>query len=166
VVQGLNRGADPGGTAIGAPTRFVQGVQVSEGAADRTLELERFAYKLEAGADFAVTQPVFDVADLDPFLELAAKHRTPVIAGILPFPSLRTAELFANEMPGISVPARVVERMRKAEASGEQAALEEGVQIALETIGAARPLVRGFHVSAPGRNVEVALRVLREAGVV
>jgi len=166
VVQGLNRGVDPGGTPIGAPTRFVQGVQVSEGAVDRTRELERFAYKLEAGADFAVTQPVFDVADLAPYLELAARHRTPVLAGILPFHSLRSAEFFANEMPGISVPARVVERMRSAEASGEHAALEEGVQIALETIAAARSLVRGFHVSAPRRDVGVALRVLGEAGVV
>jgi homocysteine S-methyltransferase len=166
VVQGLNRGVDPGGTAIGAPTRFVQGVVVSEGAQDRSLELSRFAYKLEAGANFAVTQPVFDVADLVPFLELAAQHRTPVIAGILPFPSLRTAELFANEMPGISVPASVVERMRRAEAKGENGALEEGVQIALETIEAARALVRGFHVSAPRRDVGVALRVLREAGVI
>lgn len=166
IVHGLNRGVDPGSTPIGAPTRFVQGVQVSEGAEDRTLELARFGYKLEAGADFAVTQPVFDVADLEPFLELASKHRTPVIAGILPFESLRSAEFFANEMPGISVPARVVERMRKAEASGTNAALEEGMQIALETIAAARPLVQGFHVSAPRRDVAVALRVLRGAGVV
>ncbi len=166
VVQGLNRGVDPGGTAVGAPTRFVQGVQVSEGAVDRALELERFAYKLEAGADFAVTQPVFDVADLEPFLELAAKRSTPVIAGILPFPSLRTAEFFANEMPGIAVPAAVVERMRRAEASGPEAAAEEGVLIALETIAAARSLVRGFHVNAPRRDVGVAVRVLREAGVV
>jgi homocysteine S-methyltransferase len=166
VVQGLNRGVDPGGTAIGAPTRFVQGVQVSEGAEDRSLELSRFAYKLEAGADFAVTQPVFDVGDLEPYLELAARHRTPVIAGILPLASLRSAEFFANEMPGIAVPASVVERMRRAEAKGEHAALEEGLQIALETIEAARPLVRGFHVSAQRRDVGVALRVLREAGVV
>jgi len=163
LVQGLNRGIDPGGTPIGAPTRFVQGVQVSEGAEDRALELQRFAYKLEAGADFALTQPVFDVADLEPFLELAAHHRTPVIAGILPFPSLRTAEFFANELPGVSVPARVVERMRRAEASGERAALEEGVRIAVEAIAAARPLVRGFHLHAPRRDVQVALRVLREA---
>ncbi len=166
VVRGLNRGVDPGGTPIGAPARFVQGVQVSEGAVDRTLELERFAYKLEAGADFAVTRPVFDVKDLEPFLELAAKHSTPVIAGILPFPSLRTAEFFANEMPGISVPWAVVDRMRRAEASGPEAAAEEGVTIALETIAAARTLVRGFHVNAPRRDVAVALRVLREAGVV
>jgi homocysteine S-methyltransferase len=165
VVHGLNRGVDPGGTPIGAPTRFVQGVVVSEGAQDQARELERFEYKLEAGADFAVTQPVFDIAELEPFLEMAARHRTPVIAGILPLPSLRSAEFFANEMPGISVPAKVVERMRRAEASGSTAALEEGVLIALEAIATARPLVQGFHLSAPRRNVEVALRVVRDAGV-
>jgi len=166
VVNALNRGVDPGDTPIGAPTRFVQGIQVSEGAVDQTKELSRFEYKLEAGADFAVTQPVFDVADLEPFLALAAKYETPVIAGILPFPSHRSAEFFANEMPGISVPAKVVERMKRAEASGPTAAEEEGAQIALETIEAAKSLVRGFHVNAPGRNVQVAVRVLREAGVV
>ena len=165
VVQGLNRGVDPGGTSIGAPTRFVQGVAVNEGALDRTRELERFAYKLEAGADFAITQPVFEVAELEPFLELASRHGTPVIAGVWPFPSLRSAEFLANEVPGVAVPPAVVDRMRRAEASGPQAALEEGLQIALEVIGAVRPLAQGIHLNAPRRNVSVALRVLKEAGV-
>jgi homocysteine S-methyltransferase len=165
VVQGLNRGVDPGGASIGVPTRFVQGVAVHEGALDRKRELERLAYKLEAGADFAITQPVFAVTDLEPFLELAAKHRTPVIAGVWPFPSLRSAEFLANEVPGVAVPPAAVERMRRAEASGAKAALEEGLQIALEVIGAVRPLVQGIHLNAPRRNVSVALRVLKEAGV-
>ena len=165
VIQGLNRGVDPGGASIGQPTRFAQGVVVNEGAEDRTRELERLAYKLEAGADFAVTQPVFDVAELAPFLELAARHGTPVIAGVWTFPSLRSAEFLANEMPGVAVPPALVERMRRAEGSGPEAALEEGVAIALEVIGAVRPLVQGIHLNAPRRNVSVALRVLREAGV-
>jgi homocysteine S-methyltransferase len=165
VVQGLNRGVDPGGTPIGAPTRFVQGVTIGEGAQDRARELERLAYKLEAGADFAITQPVFDVAELEPFLALAARHRVPVIAGILPLPSLRSAEFFANEVPGVSLPASVVERMRRADGRGSDAAREEGIRIAVEVIEAALPLVQGLHLSAPRRDVEVALRVLREAGV-
>jgi homocysteine S-methyltransferase len=165
VVQGLNRGLDPGGTPIGAPTRFVQGVTISEGALDRARELERLAYKLEAGADFAITQPVFDVAELEPFLALAAQHETPVVAGILAFPSLRQAEFLANEAPGVRVPAHIVERMRQADAHGPDAAREEGIRIAVEAVRAARPLVRGFHLSAPRRDVEVALRVLREAGI-
>jgi homocysteine S-methyltransferase len=165
VVQGLNRGIDPGGRSIGEPARFVQGVHVNQGAADRERELARFGFKIEAGADFAITQPVFDVSALEPFLELAAGHGLPVIAGVWPFPDLRSAEFLANEMPGVTVPPKVVERMRRAQASGPTAAREEGVAIALEAIGAARPLVRGFHVSAPRRKVDLALRVLREAGV-
>jgi len=165
VVQGLNRGVDPGGNSIGAPTRFVQGVVVNQGTMDRQRELERFAYKIEAGADFAVTQPVFDVEALEPFLELAAPRGLPVIAGIWPFLSLRSAEFLANEMPGVEVPEEALERMRKAHTSGPEAALEEGVAIAVEVIETARPLVQGFHLSAPRREVEVALRVLKEAGV-
>ncbi len=165
VVQGLNRGVDPGGNPIGDPTPFVQGVAVNQGATDRSRELERFQYKIEAGADFAVTQPVFDVMALEPFLELASSAGLPVIAGIWPFPSLRSAEFLANEMPGVEVPARAVERMRTAEGSGPEASLEEGIAIALEAVGAVQPLVQGLHLSAPRRNIEAALRVLREAGV-
>jgi homocysteine S-methyltransferase len=165
VIQGLNRGLDPGGTPIGPPTRFVQGVRVSEGAQDRANELERLAYKLEAGADFAITQPVFDPGELEPFLALCAKHGTPVIAGILAFPSLRHAEFLANETPGVRVPAEVVERMRRADALGAEVAREEGIRIAAEAIRAVRPLVQGLHVSAPRRDVGVALRVLAEAGL-
>jgi len=165
VVQGLNRGVDPGGNSIGEPARFVQGVVLNQGAADRERELERFLFKIEAGADFAITQPVFDVKALEPFLERAAEHGLPVIAGVWPFPDLRSAEFLANEMPGVTVPPSVVERMRRAQASGPAAALEEGVQIALEVIAETRPLVTGLHVNAPRRNVEMALRVLREAGV-
>ena len=89
----------------------------------------------------------------------------PVIAGIWPFISLRNAEYLANEVPGVFVPEGVVDRMRAARAQGEDAALDEGVSIALESIEAVRPLVRGFHISAPGGRVDVALRVLREGGV-
>lgn len=164
VIQGLNRAVDPGGNPIGAPTEFVQGVAVNQGAVDRARELSRFRYKVEAGADFAVTQPVFDVEALERFLE-AAPLRIPVVAGIWPLLDLRNTEFLANEMPGVRVPAGIVERMRKAEASGREAALEEGIAIALETVDAVRPLVQGFHVNAPDRRIDVALRVVREGGV-
>jgi len=165
VVQGLNRGVDPGGNSIGAPTEFVQGVAVNQGSVDAERELQRFAYKVEAGADFAVTQPVFDVEALERFLEKAGSVDIPIIAGIWPFLSLRNAEFLANEMPGVVVPEQTVERMRTAQASGEEAAIEEGVAIALEMIDAVRPIVQGFHLSAPHRRVDVALRVLREGGL-
>ena len=164
VIQGLNRGIDPGGNAIGAPTEFVQGVALNQGAVDQNRERKRFHYKVEAGADFAITQPVFNPDALRAFLE-ATNPDIPVVAGIWPFVDLRNAEFLANEMPGVDVPAEFVERMRIAEASGADAALEEGVTIALEMIEATRGLVRGFHLTAPHRNVQVALRVLRESGV-
>ncbi len=165
VVQGLNRGVDPGGSPIGAPTEFVVGVAANQGAVDRERETRRFAYKVEAGADFAVTQPVFDVASLERFLADVDAWRIPVLAGIWPCLSLRNAEFLANEMPGVIVPGSVVERMRSAEASGPEAALAEGILIACEVIGAARPYVQGFHISAPAGRADVALRTLRESGV-
>jgi len=165
VVHGLNRGLDPGGGSIGAPTEFVVGVAVNQGAADQEREVRRFGYKVEAGADFAVTQPVFDVESLERFLEKVDEWRVPVVAGIWPFISLRNAEYLANEIPGVIVPKGVVDRMRAAHQKGEEAALDEGVTIALEAIEALRPLVQGFHISAPSGRVDVALRVLREGGV-
>ena len=165
VVQGLNRGVDPGGNSIGPPTQFVQGVAVNQGAVDRERELMRLRYKVEAGADFAVTQPVFDVEALERLLEDSGPVQLPLVAGIWPFISLRNAEFLANEMPGVAVPTEVVERMRTAQESGPDAALDEGVAIALEMIERVSPLVQGFHLSAPHRRVDVALRVLRESGV-
>ena len=88
-----------------------------------------------------------------------------MLAGICPIESFRHAEFLANEVPGVRVPQEVVERMRRAEASGAEAAREEGVQIALEVIAAVRPVAQGVHLNAPRRDVAVALRVLREAGV-
>jgi homocysteine S-methyltransferase len=165
VVQGLNRGVDPGGNPIRSPTRFVQGVEFDPSAPDQSRERDRFVRKIQAGADFAVTRPIFEVAALEPFLELAAPTGLPVIAGLWLFPNLRSAEFLANEMPGVSVPDAAVERMRRAETSGPEAALAEGVAIALEVIEDARTHVQGFHLSAPRKNVEVALRVLKESGL-
>lgn len=165
VVHGLNRGLDPGGGSIGEPTEFVVGVAANQGAVDQEREIRRFGYKVEAGADFAVTQPVFDAPSLERFLERVRAWPVPIVAGIWPFTSLRNAEYLANEVPGVFVPPSVVERMRRAAASGPEAALDEGVALAVEAVEAVRPLVQGFHISAPGGRVEVALRVLREGGV-
>jgi homocysteine S-methyltransferase len=165
VVQGLNRGVDAGGNPIRNPTLFVQGVQFDQSASDLERERERFSRKIQAGADFAVTRPLFDVRRLDPFLDLAAPTGLPIIAGIWLFPNLRSAEFLANEMPGVSVPASAVQRMRAAEEAGPEEALAEGVAIALEVIDAARGVVDGFHLNAPRTNVEVAVRVVREAGL-
>ncbi|HET9276428.1 MAG TPA: bifunctional homocysteine S-methyltransferase/methylenetetrahydrofolate reductase [Gemmatimonadales bacterium] len=159
VVRRLNHGRDPGGASVGQPTRFVIGVAANQGAPDLDLELERFHWKVEAGAEFAVTQPVFDPEELARFLERASSCRIPVIAGIWPLTSLRNADFLANEVPGVRVPDSVLERMRQAEARGEEHARAEGLQIAQEILGAVRHLVQGVQVSTAGRP-DVALEAL------
>jgi methionine synthase / methylenetetrahydrofolate reductase(NADPH) len=154
----LNQGLDPGGNPIGQPTRFVVGVAVNQGA-DLDKELQRFAWKVDAGADFAVTQPVFDVEQLKRFLD-RARSPIPIIAGIWPLASLRNAEFLANEVPGVQVPQSVVERMRRAQEHGTPAARAEGVAIAAEMIDAVKGLVQGVQVSAPAGRVSSALEAL------
>jgi homocysteine S-methyltransferase len=158
VVNRLNHGLDVGGAAIGVPTSFHLGVAADPTAFDVELELRRFAYKVEAGAEFAVTQPIFDVAALRAFLARLGAHRIPVIAGLWVFDSLRNAEYLANEVPGTRVPPALVDRMRAAEDRGQAA--EEGVAIARETLAAIAAEVQGVQVGTPGRNMDALLSVL------
>jgi homocysteine S-methyltransferase len=160
LVTQLNRGLDPGKNPIGKPTRFVAGVGVNPAAPDLDRELQRFAWKAEAGAEFAITQPVFDVAQLDRFLSRVQSFRIPIIAGIWPLVSLRNAEFLANEVPGISVPDEILRRMRIASDHGKEAGLAEGVAIGREMLVAVRGRVQGAQVSAPLGRVPVALDVL------
>ena len=161
LVARLNRGLDPGGNPIGAPTRFVHGVGVNPAANDVERELRRFAWKAEAGAHFAMTQPVFDLRQLEAFVARVERSGVPIIAGIWPLVSLRNAEFLANEVPGITVPDETLARMRRASERGKDAALAEGVTIAREMLAAVRGVVRGVQVAAPLGKVEVALEVLR-----
>ena len=156
----LNHGLDPGGNPIGRPTEFVIGVGVNPAAIDPERELRRFAWKVDAGAEFAITQPVFDPAQLEDFLRRVEGFRIPIVAGIWPLTSLRNAEFLANEVPGVSVPAEILERMRAAQERGREAAAAEGVAIARETLARVRPMVQGAQVSAPFGRVPVALEVL------
>ncbi|HEV8263400.1 MAG TPA: bifunctional homocysteine S-methyltransferase/methylenetetrahydrofolate reductase [Gemmatimonadales bacterium] len=155
----LNHGLDPGGNPIGAPTRWAIGVGVNPGAIDLDRELSRFAWKVDAGAEFAVTQPVFDPRQLEAFLERVEQYRIPIVAGIWPLISLRNAEFLANEVPGVSVPDEILGRMRTAQERGKEAALAEGVAIAREMFARVKAMVQGVQVSAPFGKVEVALEV-------
>jgi len=159
LVHRLNHGLDPGGNPIGAPTAFVIGVGVNPAAVDPERELKRFNWKVDAGAEFAVTQPVFDAEQLERFLERIEDFRVPVVAGIWPLVSLRNAEFLANEVPGVSVPDEVIARMRRAQERGKEAALAEGVAIARDLLERIRPMVQGVQVSAPFGRVPVALQV-------
>ena len=155
----LNHGLDPGNNPIGAPTQWAIGVGVNPGAVDLDRELSRFAWKVDAGAEFAVTQPVFDPEQLAAFLKRVEQFRIPIVAGIWPLISLRNAEFLANEVPGVSVPDAVLARMRQAQEKGKEAALAEGVKIAREMFQQVKGSVQGVQVSAPFGRVEVALEV-------
>ena len=160
LVRNLNRGLDPGGNAIGAPTRYAIGVGVNPAATDPALELKRFEYKVEAGAEYAITQPVFDVRQLERFLDSIAHVRIPIIAGIWPLVSVRNAEFLANEVPGVVIPEEILARMREAGARSGAHALAEGVSIAQEMLTAVRHVVQGVQVSAPFGRADLALQVL------
>jgi methionine synthase / methylenetetrahydrofolate reductase(NADPH) len=161
LVSRLNHGLDPGGNAIGEPTSFTIGVGVNPGSLDLEHELNRFYWKVEAGAEYAITQPVFDADQLLRFMaELERREtRIPIVAGIWPLVSVRNAEFLANEVPGISVPDAVIDRMRRAQARSQEHALQEGIAIAREIYDAVRGEVRGLQVSAPFGRVGFALQV-------
>ena len=160
VVYRLNHGLDAGGNPIGDPTRFVIGVAVNQSAFDIDRELRRLYWKVDAGAEFVVTQPVFDAKQLEQFVRRTEEYRIPVIAGLWPLLSLRNAEFLANEVPGQSVPNTLIARMRRAQEKGAEAARAEGVAIAREMLAAVRGAVQGVHVSAPLGRVDVAREVL------
>lgn len=162
LVSNLNRGLDPGGNAIGAPTKFAIGVGVNPAALDPAQELKRFEWKVEAGAEYAITQPVFDVDQLERFLSTIEHTRIPIIAGIWPLVSLRNAEFLANEVPGVVVPAAVIDRMRVASAKSKEHGVAQGIAIAREMLERVRPHVQGVQVSAPFGKVELALDVFRD----
>ncbi|MFN0119584.1 MAG: bifunctional homocysteine S-methyltransferase/methylenetetrahydrofolate reductase [Blastocatellia bacterium] len=157
LVNRLNHGIDPGGNPIGKPTAFVIGVGVNPGAIDLDHEIRRFEWKVEAGAEYAITQPVFDVKQLKDFLRRIEHCRIPVIPGIWPLTSFRNAEFLNNEVPGVNVPPEILERMRKTEDGA--AALREGVAIAREMLMEVRPYVQGVQVSAPFGKIPHALEV-------
>jgi methionine synthase / methylenetetrahydrofolate reductase(NADPH) len=161
LVRRLNHGLDPGGNPIGSATSFTIGVGVNPGAVDVDHELNRFYWKVEAGAEYAITQPVFDADQLLRFIgELERRGiRIPIVAGIWPLVSVRNAEFLANEVPGISVPDAVIARMRGAQARSQEHALHEGVAIARELFAAVREQVQGLQVSAPFGRVPFALQV-------
>lgn len=162
LVSKLNHGLDPGGNAIGPPTSFAIGVGVNPGAIDIEHELKRFTWKVEAGAEYAITQPVFDVEQLEAFLAKLDGNRIPIIAGVWPLVSLRNAEFLANEVPGVTVPPHIIDRMRRANEKSKEHGVQEGIAIAREMLERVRPSVQGVQVSAPFGKVELALEVFRD----
>jgi len=158
VITRLNHGLDIGGQGIGAPTGFHVGVRVNPGAESLDSEVRRFEYKVEAGAEFAITRPVFDAGTFERLYRRIESCGIPLLAGVWPFASLIDAEFMANEVPGVRVPDQVLERMRRAD--GAEAAAAQGIAIARETVTAIRGMVQGVHIAAPGGRIDAALAVL------
>jgi len=154
----LNNGIDVGGKSIGKPTGFLVGVMANPGAIDADREMKRLAYKIEAGAEFLVTPPVFDRMLLERFVRKIEEYRIPVIAGLEPLASYRDAEFKNNEVPGSSIPETVLERMRKK--TTPESADAEGVLIAQETLEAIHGMVQGIQLSAPSNNYDRAVEIL------
>jgi homocysteine S-methyltransferase len=161
IAHSLNRGLDIGGNPIGAGTTFVIGVGANPGVPNLDEEIRRFEYKVEAGAEYAVTQPVFDLSLLEAFLRRIEHCRIPVVAGIWPLVSVRNAEFMKNELR-VSVPDAILERM--AQAKNPEAAREEGIAIAREMLTAVRDMVQGAQISAPLGRYASAVDVLEALG--
>jgi methionine synthase / methylenetetrahydrofolate reductase(NADPH) len=161
IVHNLNRGLDIGGNAIGAGTSFVIGVGANPGVTNLDEEVRRFEYKVEAGAEYAVTQPVFDLSLMEEFLRRIEHVRIPVVAGIWPLVSARNAEFMKNELR-VSVPDSILQRMSSA--PSPEAAREEGIAIAREMLIAVRGMVQGAQISAPQGKYSSAVDVLEALG--
>ncbi|NIR42760.1 MAG: bifunctional homocysteine S-methyltransferase/methylenetetrahydrofolate reductase [Gemmatimonadetes bacterium] len=161
LVRKLNEGLDPGDNSIGEPTAYFLGVGMNHASVDLDYELNHFYWKVDAGAQYAISQPIFDT---DRFLDFLGRIdemgiRIPTIAAIWPLVSYRNAEFLNNEVPGIEVPDSVLERMRAATDKGKEAGMAEGLAIAREMVAAIEPHVQGVQVSAPFGKVDFALEV-------
>src|SRR5215213_2246930 len=159
MVNKLNHGLDLGNNPIGKPTTFTIGVGVNPGAVNLEEEIRRFEWKVEAGAEYAITQPVFDTEQLRHFLGRISHVRIPIVAGIWPLVSFRNAEFLHNEVPGVNVTPEILERMRVASDKGKEEAREEGITIARESLLEVHDVIAGVQVSAPFGNVRYALQV-------
>lgn len=158
VVRNLNAGIDIAENQFSPGTSFTLGVGANPVAVDVEREIEKFRQKVLAGAEYAITQPVFDVSTLLEFIERIEEFKIPIVAGIWPFTSMKNAEFMANEVPGVVVPEKLLARM--SETKTKEQARQTGIQIAGEIVEQIQDRVAGFAVSAPFGNVETALLVL------
>ena len=160
ILNNLNRGLDAGGNPLATRTAFLIGVRVNPAALNLDEEVRRFEYKVEAGANFALAQPVFEVEQLERFLNrigVGGSPPIPILAGIFTLASYRNAEFLNNEVPGMVVPRSILDRMRRAD-TGEKARAE-GLKIAQEMLLEARHLVQGVQITVPLGRYAMAVEV-------
>ena len=160
VVNYLNSGQDLGGNIIPHPTGFYSGVGVNPGAIDLDYEIRRFEWKVKAGAEYAITQPVFDNDLFFRFMDRVRQYNIPIIAGVWPLVSVRNAEFMNNEVPGATVPDRIMKRMYAT--TSKEEARDVGLEIARETIRELKSEIAGVQVSMPFGKIKYPLDVLEE----
>ena len=160
VQRRLNRSVDLGGQAVEPPTNAVIGVGLDPTSLDRKREIDRFRRKIDAGAEFAITQPVFDPDILKSYLDEIGNCPVPVIAGIWPLASYRNAQFMQNEVPGVIIPERTMQRIEAVSTKSRDDQLAVGIEIARESVEAVRDFVAGIQVSAPFGRIEIALAVI------
>ncbi|MBL8174548.1 MAG: bifunctional homocysteine S-methyltransferase/methylenetetrahydrofolate reductase [Bryobacterales bacterium] len=161
IVTNLNHGLDIGGNPIGSQTSLLLGVGANPGALNMDEELRRFGWKVQAGAEYVVTQPVFDIELLEAWLKATGHYKIPLIAGIWPLTSFRNAEFMVNELR-VPVPEQYMERMRLADSA--EKARAEGVAIAREMVERIRSMVQGVQLSAPFGRYDMAIQVAEAIG--
>lgn len=162
VVHGLNQGVDPGGNSLESRTNFVIGARMNHVSTDKDKEISRLKWKVDAGAHFLVTHPVFSTETLRSFLLDISDLSIPTIGTLWPLCSFKEADYLHNEIPGIQIPESIFTRMAAAEKHGESEARAEGVKIALESLEEMRPLVQGLQIKASSGGFVEALTLLRE----
>lgn len=160
LVDRLNQGLTPGGDELGSSTHFGIGVAANPTAINLELETKRWQYKVESGADFAITQPIYEAETFMKWKNLIQQHYRPHIVGIWPFVSYKNAEFMAHEVPGVFVPDWALEKMAQVQNDSE-AALKTGIEIAVKTINDLWNHCEGFAISAPLGKVDVVLEVLK-----
>jgi methionine synthase I (cobalamin-dependent)/5,10-methylenetetrahydrofolate reductase len=161
-VDGYNHGVDPSGKSMPAPTEFWVGTGVEPGAMDYEREIRRLEQKIEAGAHFVMTQPVYDPRSVERLLDDVAHLHVPILLGLLPLASYRNAEFLHNEVPGIVIPEEI--RLRMKAAGGGEKARAEGVKIAQEALLSVRGRIQGAYIMPPFGRFEMAVQILEALG--
>ncbi len=159
IINRLNNGLDISGAPIGNPTGFHIGCGANPGALNLDQELKRIDWKIEAGAEFIMTQPVFDLHIFENFFKRIEHYKIPIIAGIWPLTSLRNAEFMNNEVPGCNVPNEILEQFRKVETSKDKSRIL-GIEIANKTLSSLMGAIQGVQISVPFGNIQSAFNVL------
>ena len=160
VIHNLNHGEDIAGNEINPPTSILIGVGANPCAVNLKKEIKHFYNKIDAGAEYVMTQPVFDADTLLRFIDITSKYKQiPVVAGIWPVVSLKNALFLKNEVPGVEIPDRIIERMEKAKTKED--ALKTGVEIAHEIKQKIDSSVQGYQISAPFGKVDLAINIIK-----